>query len=228
MGHYVVSPNKGGGSSRDTDYRSGSGREMRVGGKPSGSLPSQYSRLTNHHRSFSGSFDRNPCSRPSSLYETRAMRSFDSQTPSGHHAVVHQLTIRPNVEEPRKTNSKPLGSKAARIERQGSISSLKSLNTTTSSSPSPSFTKSNKDAPKEKKGLFNLKKRLSASLSSLVSTLGSLSYSMQDLSSSSAMDMHPPSTPSPSLQRLNGAFDDDSDSDEDEEYSDSVSLYELL
>lgn len=225
MGHYVVSPMKSSGrdsssSGRDaTDYRSNRAT------KPNGSLPSQYSRLTSHQRTFSGTFDRKPTSsRPSSLYDTRAMRSFDSeysQTPSGQHAVVHQLTIRPNVDDSRNNkSSKPIGSASARIERQGSISSMKSLSTSNGTArSSPKMSSNASQTPKEKKGLFNLKKRLSASLSSLVSSLGSLSYSMQDLSTSSA-DIRGISTPSPSMQKINCPFDND---DDDAEYSDSVS-----
>lgn len=97
------------------------------------------------------------------------------------------------------------------------MKSLSTSNGTARSSPKMSSNAS--QTPKEKKGLFNLKKRLSASLSSLVSSLGSLSYSMQDLSTSSA-DIRGISTPSPSMQKINCPFDND---DDDAEYSDSVS-----
>lgn len=212
MGHYSTSPVVSAAAGRDRDYRS----KSTTG---NGSLPSQYSNYSSHQRSYS-TVDRKP-SRPSSLYETRrALRSFDSeyiQKPSGN-AVVHQLTLRPNMEKPTRNDSsvslqKSQNNSANSRIRRDSTSSTRSFVLKGSSNTVPP------ESQKEKKGLFSLRKKFSASLSSLVSSLGSLSYSTQDLSTSSVdLNVLPSPSPSPgkSFQNVVNAEDDD-------DYSDSVS-----
>jgi hypothetical protein len=250
MGHYVVSPiSSSSSSARERDYRSterdyrSSDREYnrnssgsssntgRSGSSSGGSLlPSQYSRFGGHQRTYSGTYDRKPASRPSSLYETRrSLRSYDSeytQTPAGNHAVVHQFKIRPNVNETesrkeKESNRSTSLSRASNDrEKEGRRESTSSVKNVTSK---PTYVSSSShESRKEKKGFMGLRKRLSASLSSLVSSLGSLSYSAQDLSTSSA-DINVVPSPTSSAGRYRDITNNDDEEDDETEYSDSVS-----
>jgi len=246
MGHYAASPVTSSSSGRDRDFRSvdrdyrssdrdyhrnntlSSSNSTRSSGSGGGSLlPSQYSRYGTHQRTYSGSFDRKPA-RPSSLYENRrSLRSYDSeytQTPAESNAVVHQFTIRPNTTEAERNKdssvnkSKILGrvdDKDKGADHRDSTCSVKNVVS------KPTYVSNSRELRKEKKGFLGLKKRLSASLNSLVSSLGSLSYSAQDLSTSSA-DINMVPSQASSAGKYHHLSNNDEDDDETE-YSDSVS-----